>query len=133
MAASSPARSSGLTQLTCSSGAALAHVFNQAVRPAVYVINGDNMAVFIQQLEHRGDGRQTGGKSVAARAAFQFGNRRFQRMAGRVAAAGVLVAGMLPGRGLRKRRGGVNWRHNGAVLVVKFAAVNAEGGQIFHH
>jgi hypothetical protein len=57
------------------------------------------MAVFIQQFQHRGDGRQTGGKGIAARAAFQFGNRGFQRMAGWVAAAGIFVAGMLPGDG----------------------------------
>jgi hypothetical protein len=57
------------------------------------------MAVFIQQFEHRGDGRQTGGEGVAARAAFQFGDGGFQRMAGRVAAAGIFIAGMLPGDG----------------------------------
>lgn len=80
-------------------GAALAHVFNQTVGAAIHVINGDDMAVFIQQLQYGGNGGQTGGKSIAARAAFQFGDGGFQRMAGRIAASGIFVAGMLPGDG----------------------------------
>jgi hypothetical protein len=62
--------------------AAAANVFQQAVSAAVDIIDRHQMAVFIQQLQHGGDGRQPGGKRVAAGAAFQFGNRRLQRMAG---------------------------------------------------
>ena len=113
-------------------GAALAHVFNQTVGAAIHVINGDDMAVFIQQLQYGGNGGQTGSKSIAARAAFQFGDGGFQRMAGRIAATGIFVAGMLPRRRLRKRRGGVNGRHDRAVLIVNLAAVYAERGEIFH-
>ncbi len=45
-------------------GAALAPRFNQTVGAAIHVINGDDMAVFIQQLQYGGNGGQTGGKSI---------------------------------------------------------------------
>ncbi|MNV59621.1 hypothetical protein D3C71_1520530 [compost metagenome] len=91
------------------------------------------MAVFVQQFQHGGNRRQTGCKSISARAAFQFSNRRFQGVARWVAAARVFVARMFARCRLRKRRGRVNRRHHRPVLIVKLAAVDAKGCQVFHH
>ena len=107
--------------------ATAANVFQQAVSAAIHIIDRHQMTVLIQQLQHGGDGGQPGGERVAARAVFQVGDRRLQRVAGRVPATGIFIAGMLPRRRLSKSGGGVNRRHHCAVVVGEGSAMYAQG------
>lgn len=114
-------------------GGAAAHFFQQAVGAAVQVVYRDQVAVFIEQLQHRGAGRQTGGEGVAAAAAFQFGDGAFQRGARRVGAAGVFVAGMFARRRLGVGGGGVNRRHHCAGRVRGVTGVNGQRIKLGHN
>ena len=107
--------------------ATAAHVFQQAVSAAIHIIDRHQVTVLIQQLQHGGDGGQPGGERVAARAVFQVGDRRLQRVAGRVPTAEIFIAGMLPRRRLSKSGGGVNRRHHCAVAVGEGSAMYAQG------
>ena len=107
--------------------ATAAYVFQQAVSAAIHIIDRHQVTVLIQQLQHGGDGGQPGGERVAARTVFQVGDRRLQRMAGRIPAAGIFIAGMLPRRRLSESGGGINRRHHCAVAVGEGSAMYAQG------
>src|SRR5215207_7903030 len=69
----------------------------EPVGAAVEVGRGDHLVAGLQQRQHRRRGRQPGGEGQPALAALQRGYARLQGGAGRVAAARVLVALVLPG------------------------------------
>ena len=109
----------------------LEDLVEQAEGAAVQVGRGGDLVAGLQQrAEHRRRRRQAGGERQAALAAFQRREARFEGRARRVAAAGVLVALVLAGRGLGVGGGGVD-RHDGRAggRVGVLAGVDGPGGE----
>ncbi len=113
-------------------GGALTHIFQQPVRTAVHIIHRHDMALFVEQLQHRGNRRQPGSEREPLTARFKLRDGALERVARRVAAARIFITGMLAGRGLRVGGSGVNRRHHRAMLIVMRAAVHAERCEFIH-
>ena len=93
---------------------ALAHPMKQPPAPAVEVVGGDDMRAVIEEFEHGGLGRKAGGEGEAGRAAFEFGQRRLERRARRIARARIFPARVHPRRRLQEGRGREDRRDDGA-------------------
>jgi hypothetical protein len=95
-------------------GRALAHVFEQTVRPAIEIVARDDMRAGVERIEHRCHAGEPGGESESARAAFEAGDASLQRRAGRIAAARVIVALVHAGARLHVGRRRIDRRHDRA-------------------
>ena len=95
-------------------GRAPAHFLEQAVGAAIEVVHCDDVAARIQQIQHRGGCRQTGGEGEAGDTALQVRHAALVSHAGRVLAARIFIALVLAGTALHIGGGGVDRRHDGA-------------------
>src|ERR1019366_975434 len=107
----------------------------QAVRTAVDVVPGDDVAASRKQSHDRGFGRHAGRRGGGASAAFERGQALLQRLARRVGGAAVVKALRLPRRLKGKGRGRVDGNRDCVECgVLARASLNADGfSLVFAH
>ena len=106
------------------------HVRHLAVRAAVHVLPRDDVVPGREQLQHRVDRGEARAEGEAVAAAFERRDVPLQRLAGRVARAGVLVS-LVPAEAVLHVGGGlIDGRHHGAgERVGDLAGVDGPGGE----
>ena len=95
-------------------GGAAAHSFEKPECSAVKIVARDNVRAAVEGIKRGRHRREPGGKSPAARAAFQIGDASFVSEPRRIDRARVIVAFVFPGTFLHVGRRRVNRRHDRA-------------------
>ncbi|MCY1535541.1 hypothetical protein D9M68_709510 [compost metagenome] len=95
------------------SGAALAHLVEEPEGAAIKVIAGKDVGTAVEQLQHRGDGREPGREGKGLGAALQVRDATLQGPARRVVGASVVQPLVHAGAVLGVGGVGVDRRHDG--------------------
>src|SRR5258708_5098596 len=93
---------------------ALAHALQDPVTAAVEVVHAHEVRAAVERLEHGADRRHAGGEGETRVATLERGEAGFERIARRVARAGVVVTLMLAGTRLRVGGRRIDRRHHRA-------------------
>ena len=88
--------------------------WNRRHAPPYKIVGGDHMRALIEQFQHGGLRRQSGREGEARRAAFEFGERCFERGAGRIAGARIFPARMRRPASIARRS---SWRKIGGLTA----------------
>ena len=111
-------------------GRALAHPGEEPPAAAVEILHGDHMIAAVEELQRRRRRRHARGEGIAGGPALQIGDAALIGVAGRVLAAGILIALVLARALLDIGRGGVDRRHDGAGRGIgRLAGMDGAGGE----